>query len=77
MTHDEFEELINAYLDFEVTAIEKKAVQDHLESCATCINLYDTNKSIKKKLYHLNQLIPVPQLLDEELASLLNDISGK
>ncbi len=70
-------DLINAYLDSEATDTEKMAIQNHLESCITCRNIYDTIKGIKKKLNDLNQLIPVPQSLGEEFAKLLDDMSGK
>lgn len=53
------------------------AIQNHLELCITCRNIYDTNKGIKKKLNDLNQLVPVPQSLGEEFAKLLDDMSDK
>lgn len=70
--HREYEELVSAYIDFEVTAEEEKAVREHMESCVSCRELYARGRIIKQRLRALNETIPIPQDLDKRLFSSLD-----
>lgn len=74
MIHQEFEELLSAYIDFEVTPEEEKAIREHIESCVSCRNLYEQSKIIKEKLHGLNETIPVPQDLNKILITSLDNV---
>lgn len=77
MIHQEFEELLSAYIDFEVTPEEEKAIREHIESCVSCRNLYEQSKIIKEKLHGLNETIPVPQDLNKILITSLDSVKKK
>lgn len=74
MTHPEYEELLNAYLDLEATAEEENVIREHMRTCASCRNLYEENKILKEKLRGLNETIPLPQDLNNVLAMSLNKV---
>jgi predicted anti-sigma-YlaC factor YlaD len=67
MRHEEFEELVSAYVDFQVTPEEEKTVLEHMGTCAGCRRLYEQEKIIKEKLRHLREIIHVPPDLDKKL----------
>jgi len=54
MTHEEFEELVSAYVDSQATPEEEKAAREHMEGCASCRNLYEQEKIIKEKLHRFS-----------------------
>ncbi|HKQ33004.1 MAG TPA: zf-HC2 domain-containing protein, partial [Thermodesulfobacteriota bacterium] len=72
MTHQEYEELLNAYLDLEATAEEENVIREHMRTCASCRNLYEENKILKEKLRGLNETIPLPHDLNKVLDISLN-----
>ena len=67
MKHEEFEELVSAYVDSQVTPEEEKVILEHMEICAGCRKLYEQEKVIKEKLHHLRETIHVPPDLDKKL----------
>jgi anti-sigma factor RsiW len=73
MTHQEYEELLNAYLDLEATAEEENVIREHMKTCAICRNLYEENKILKEKLRGLNETIPLPHDLNKVLETSLNN----
>ena len=72
MMHQVYEELLNAYVDLEVTPEEEKIIRGHMESCVECRNLYEQNRTLKETLRGLNETIPVPHDLDKKLITKLN-----
>ncbi|GEM_PF-3400583 len=74
MTHEEFEELVSAYVDSEVTPEEEKAIREHMEVCDNCRGLYEEEKTIKERLHHLSETVPIPPDLDEKLIGSLGKI---
>jgi anti-sigma factor RsiW len=74
MTHEEFEELVSAYVDSQVTPEEEKAIREHMEVCASCIHLYEEEKTIKEKLHRLSETVPIPPDLDEKLIRSLGKV---
>jgi anti-sigma factor RsiW len=77
MRHKEFEELVSAYIDFEVTPEEEKIIREHLGVCPSCRNLYEQEKIIKEKLYGLNEIISVVPDLNEKLIRSLEHVKGR
>ncbi|MGE5465467.1 MAG: anti-sigma factor family protein [Syntrophothermus sp.] len=74
MTHEEFEGLVSAYVDSEVTPEEEKAIREHMEVCANCRNLYEEEKTIKEKLHRLSETVSIPPDLDEKLIRSLGKV---
>ena len=72
MTHQEYEELLNVYLDLEATSEEENVIREHMKSCASCRNLYEQSRILKEKLRGLNETIPLPHDLNKVLATSLN-----
>jgi anti-sigma factor RsiW len=77
MTHEEFEELVSPYVDSQVTPEEEKAIREHMEVCASCISLYEEEKTIKEKLHSLSKTVPIPPDLDEKLIRSLGKVKKK
>jgi anti-sigma factor RsiW len=69
MTHQEYEELLSAYIDFETTPEEERVITEHLRYCPTCGRLYEQNKILKEKLRGLNDSVPIPRDLNRLLAT--------
>lgn len=74
MTHYEFEELVSAYVDSQVTPEEEKAIREHMEVCGSCRNLYEEEKTVKEKLHRLSEAVPIPTDLDEKLIRSLGKV---
>lgn len=77
MTHEEFEELVSAYIDYEVTPEEKKALLEHMEACTSCRGLYKEEKIIKEKLHRLKDMISIPPDLQEKLTKSIEKMKRK
>ena len=74
MTHEEFEELVTAYVDSQITPEEEKAVREHMEVCGNCRSHYVEEKMIKEKLQRLSGTVPVPPDLNEKLIRSLGKV---
>jgi anti-sigma factor RsiW len=74
MMHEEFEELVSAFIDSEVTPEEEKAVLEHMGGCVSCRDLYEQEKILKKELHGLNEIIPVPSDLNEKAIRSLENV---
>lgn len=77
MSHEEFEELVSAYVDSQVTPEEEKAILEHMEMCARCRQLYEQEKVIKEKLHYFRETIHVPLDLDKKLIRSLEKAEEK
>jgi anti-sigma factor RsiW len=74
MIHEEFEELVSAYIDSEIKPEEEKAIRDHMGICASCRSLYEQFKILKKELHGLNGIIPVPPDLNKKVIRSLENV---
>jgi anti-sigma factor RsiW len=74
MTHEEFEELVSAYVDSQLTPEEEKAILEHMEVCTSCRSLYEEEKTIKERLHRLSETVPIPPDLDEKLIRSLGKV---
>ena len=77
MRHEEFEELVSAYVDSQVTPEEEKAILEHMGMCARCRKLYEQEKVIKEKLHSFRETIHVPPDLDKKLIRSLEKTEEK
>lgn len=71
MKHEEFEELVSAYVNSQVTPEEERVIREHVEVCASCRKLYEQEMIIKEKLHRLSKTIPIPPGLNEKLVKSL------
>ncbi|MFV9510227.1 anti-sigma factor family protein [Tepidibacillus sp. LV47] len=66
MNHPE-EERISAYVDGELTESEKSIMEEHLQVCDRCQNLFQELTEIKNLVFYAYQNIEVPQAIEQQV----------
>lgn len=72
---EEFEYLINLYLDDMLPSEEQQALMEHLESCPACRACYEELRAIKTALSQMEE--PVPAELHDRILTYVEQNSGK
>jgi anti-sigma factor RsiW len=68
------QEQIELYLDNELEGQEQLEVQEHLQACVSCNQVYKEMKALLSQVSQAKPLYPVPKSLRKSIENLLNDV---
>jgi len=63
------EELISAFVDDKLAESERQMVEEHLQTCNHCLNLFNELKEMKNLIHFTYQSIQVPNDIEEKVLS--------
>ncbi|KAF0248626.1 MAG: hypothetical protein FD167_1969 [bacterium] len=69
----QIQEQIVLYLDDELQGQEKAEIQEHLEKCSSCSQIYKQMKNLLTQVYQAKPLYPTPEELRQSIEQLLED----
>ncbi|WP_339061601.1 sigma-70 family RNA polymerase sigma factor [Tepidibacillus marianensis] len=66
------EELISSYIDEELEESDRILVEEHLQTCDRCLNLFNEIKELKNLIHFTYQSIQAPSTIEEKIMVKIN-----